>query len=306
MNVREWSLIAFTILGQMSVGSFLVLGVVRFFATRKSGSEEADRLSDFALYAIGPVLILGLIASIFHLGKPINAYLAVTNIGTSWLSREILFGVIFAVLGAIYALLQWRKIGPIALRVAIGWLTAIAGVALVYSMAKIYMLETQPAWNSFMTILAFYTTTLLLGALAMGVAFVANFSFLRRKDPSCEEVQCELLRGSIRWIAVASIVLLGVELLALPIFTAYLAAAGGAASTSASMLIGEFNVIFILRLIFAFVGAGIFGIFLYQTALSPGQEKAMGNFTYAAFVLVLVAEVLGRFLFYATQVQISI
>ena len=32
----------------------------------------------------------------------------------------------------------------------------------------------------------------------------------------------------------------------------------------------------------------------------------MGNLIYAAFALVLVAEVLGRFLFYATQVQIGI
>jgi len=306
MNVKEWSLIAFTILGQMSVGAFLVLGVVRTFATRKAGAEEADRMSDIALYAIYPVLILGLIASIFHLGNPTNAYLSVANFGSSWLSREILFGVIFAVLGAVYILLQWRKIGPVAVRALIGWLTAIAGVALVYSMSKIYMLETQPAWNSFMTPLAFFTTTLLLGALAVGVAFVAAFAYLKRKEPSCEAVQCELLRGSIRWIAVASIVLLGVELLALPIYVAYLAAAGGAAVESASMLIGEYNVLFILRLIFAFVGAGIFGVFLYQTALSPGQEKVMGNFTYAAFVLVLVAEVLGRFLFYATQVQIIV
>jgi len=37
MNVREWALIAFTILAQMSVGSFLVLGVVHFFAARKDG-----------------------------------------------------------------------------------------------------------------------------------------------------------------------------------------------------------------------------------------------------------------------------
>jgi len=306
MNVREWSLIAFTILGQMSVGAFLVLGVVRFFATRKAGAEEADRLSDRALLAIGPVLILGLIASVTHLGNPTNAYRAVANFGSSWLSREILVGVIFAVLGAVYAIMQWRKVATSAVRSIVGWLAAIAGVVLVYSMAQIYMLETQPAWNTAMTPLSFFTTTLLLGSLAVGAAFVANFSFVKRKDPGCEEIQCELMRGSIRWIAVASIVLLGIELLALPIFIAYLSAGGAAAVTSAGMLVGEFSAVFIFRLILAFIGAGIFGIFLYQTALTPGQERVMGNFTYAAFLFVLVAEVLGRFLFYATQVQILI
>ena len=54
MNVREWALITFSILAQLSVGSFLVLGVVHFFAARKSGEEEADRLSDRALLAIDP------------------------------------------------------------------------------------------------------------------------------------------------------------------------------------------------------------------------------------------------------------
>ena len=111
MSIREWALILFTILGQMSVGAFLVLGLVHFFAERKAGTAEADRLSDRALLAIGPVLVLGMLASLFHLGNPLNAYRAVANVGTSWLSREILSGVIFAVLGGLFAIMQWRKIG---------------------------------------------------------------------------------------------------------------------------------------------------------------------------------------------------
>ena len=47
MNMREWALIAFTILAQMSVGSFIILGVVHFFAARKSGDVEADRLRTY-------------------------------------------------------------------------------------------------------------------------------------------------------------------------------------------------------------------------------------------------------------------
>lgn len=87
MDMREWALVAFTILAQMAVGSFLVLGVVHFLAQRKAGEAEADRLSDRALLAIGPVLVLGMIASLLHLGTPLSAYRAVTNVGTSWLSR---------------------------------------------------------------------------------------------------------------------------------------------------------------------------------------------------------------------------
>jgi hypothetical protein len=61
-----------------------------------------------------------------------------------------------------------------------------------------------------------------------------------------------------------------------------------------------------MRVVLAFLGAGVFALFLYQNALSPGQEKVLGRLAYSAFALVLVAEVLGRFLFYATHVKIGL
>ena len=71
-------------------------------------------------------------------------------------------------------------------------------------------------------------------------------------------------------------------------------------------MVGPFIWALVLRVVLAFVGAGVFAVFLYQNAFSPGQEKMLGNLAYAAFALVLVAEVLGRFLFYATHVRIGI
>ena len=111
-----WALITFTILVQMSVGSIWVLGVAHYFAACKYGAEEADRLSDRALFALVPVIALAFIASLLHLGNPFNAYRAVAHLGSSWLSAEIFFGVIFAVLAFIFAFLQWRKIGSLVLR----------------------------------------------------------------------------------------------------------------------------------------------------------------------------------------------
>lgn len=306
MNVREWALIAFSIFAQMSVGSFLVLGVVHFFATRKTDEEQADRLSDRALLAIGPVLVLGLIASLAHLGNPINAYRAVANLGSSWLSREIFFGVLFAVLGGAFALMQWRKLGSTTVRHAVAWVATLVGLLLVYSMAQIYMLPTQPAWNSLATPVTFFTTTLLLGALATGAAFVANYAYVQRQEPECADVQCELLRGSLRWIAVASILLLGLEFLVAPLYVASLSAQGGAAAVSAGLMVNSYGAVFALRLALVFLGAGVLAMFVYQNALSPGQERVVGYLTYAAFGLVLVSEVLGRFLFYAIQVGVGI
>jgi anaerobic dimethyl sulfoxide reductase subunit C (anchor subunit) len=306
MDARDWALITFTILVQMSVGSIWVLGVAHFFAARKYGTEEADRLSDRALFALVPVIVLAFIASLLHLGNPFNAYRAVAHLGSSWLSREIFFGVIFAVLAFIFAFLQWRKIGSLVLRNVFAWLAALDGLVLVFVMSNVYMLPTQPAWNSWATPVSFFATTFLLGAMAMGAAFVANYTYLQRKQPGCADAQCALMRAALRWIAVASVLLVGVELVVLPIYMTTVAVGSAAGLASVQLMVGAFGWALVLRVILAFVGAGVLAVFLYQNAMSVGQEKMLGTLAYAAFVIVLVAEVLGRLLFYATHIRIGI
>lgn len=298
MDVREWALITFSILAQMSVGAFIVLGVVHYFSQRKAGEAQADELSDRALLAIFPVLGLGLLASLLHLGNPINAYKAVTNLGSSWLSREILFGVLFAVVGFGFALMQWRKIGSFTLRNLVAWIAALIGIGLVYSMSMVYMIPTRPTWNLITTPLSFFVTTLLLGVLALGAAFVANYWYVQRKNPGCASEQCVLLRDVLKWFAIASIALLGCQFIIVPMALTLAVASG--ASTSVGLMAREYGVVFVLRLLLVFLGAGVLGVFVYRAAQQPGQEQVLGMLAYAAFGLVLVGEVLGRFLFYAT------
>jgi len=307
MDIREWALIAFTILMQLSVGAFVVLGAVHFFATRAKGEVEADRLSDRALLAIGPVLVLGLIASLGHLGNPLNSYRAVANVGSSWLSREILLSVLFTGVGAVFAFMQWKKLGTFLVRTLVAGLAALIGLGQVYSMAMVYQMPLQPAWNNAATPISFFTTTLLLGVLALGAAFVANYAYVQRQTPASAGAQVELLRASLRWFAVAAVVLVGVEFIVTPLQTAYLAASPIAeAQASAALLFSQYSLVLVLRLALVFVGAGILGLFLYRNAMSAGRERIMGTLAYAAFGLVLVSEVLGRFLFYATHVKIGL
>ena len=132
----------------------------------------------------------------------------------------------------------------------------------------------------------------------MGAAFVANYWYVQRKNPGCASEQCVLLRDSLKWIAVASIVLLGCQFVVVPLALTLASASG--ASASVGMMAGEYGVVFVLRLVLVFLGAGVLGIFVYRAAQNPGQEQVMGTLAYAAFAFVLVGEVLGRFLFYAT------
>jgi anaerobic dimethyl sulfoxide reductase subunit C (anchor subunit) len=307
MDIREIALTTFTILGQMAVGSFLVLGVVNFLVTRKAGVEEADRMTDRSWIAIVLVMGLALLASLPHLASPLKAPTAVTNIGTSWLSREILSGAVFFALAAVFAILQWFKVGPRVLRIVIGWLSALVGLVLVFSMSMVYyVLPTQPAWNNLATPISFFTTTLLLGSLATCAAFVANFAIVKKKHPESADLQIKVLHSSLRWIAVLAVVLLGVELVVTPLYLVSLATGVPQAVASAKLIAGPLGTMFLLRMILAFVGAGVFGFFLYQNAQKGEREKLLSTMAYVAFVLVLVAEVLGRLVFYSSHVGITL
>jgi len=305
MNLREWALVAFTILSQMSVGAFVVLGVVHFLALRKSNMAEADKLSDRALLAIGPTLVFGFIASMFHLGNPLNAPRAISNFGSSWLSREIAFGVLFLVLGAAFAFMQWRKVGSPSLRTALAALAAVVGLAQVYSMAQVYLLPTVPAWNTVATPVAFFATSFLLGSLAMGTAFVVNYTVLQRSN-SAGETQLGLLRDALRWIALGALVLLGVEFIVVPMQVATLASGSSAAVASAGVLVNQNGLLFVVRLVLVFLGAGVISLYIYKNAVTGGKVQVLGNLAYLAFALVLVAEIVGRYLFYTSFVKIGI
>jgi anaerobic dimethyl sulfoxide reductase subunit C (anchor subunit) len=306
MNTNEWALIAFTILTQMSVGAFLALGIVHIFVVRNAGLIEADRMSDRILVAIIATLGLGLLASLLHLGNPLHAPKAINNIATSWLSREILSGLIFAVLGLIFVVMQWFKIGSPGLRNVIAWIAAFVGVAFVNFQARIYMLSSQPAWNTFATPMTFFVSTLMLGVLSIGAALVANCAIIQRTNPDCADKQHEILRAVIRWIAIVSIILLGIELVLTPVYLAYLSTSGAAAIQSLGLMAGKYNLTFIVRLVLGFLGAGVLATFLYRNASNSEKENGLAFQAYAAFLLVLIAEVLGRFMFYASGFKLGV
>lgn len=298
MDIREWALLIFTILGQISTGALVVLMIVRAYAVRKAGVEQANRLTDKPLYYVVPIMLLALLASVFHLGNPINIARAVPNLGSSWLSREVIAAVAFVIVAGLYTIMQWRKIGPDVVRTVIGWIAALTGLFQTYAMARVYMIRTQPSWNTFATPITFIVTSLLLGALLIAAILVSTRSGTKE--------QVGLLSGALRGIALAAIVLVGVEFVVLPIYTIYLSTQGEAALQSLSAMAGTFGGILILRLVFVFLGAGVLGFYLYDTASTAGKEKALATIVYSAFILVLVGEVFGRYIFYATHVRIGL
>ena len=309
MNVSEWPLVLFTILAQMAVGSFVTLGVVQLFARRHADLETVDKLSDPAVYAIGPVMVLSIGVAFFHLGNPINTLHVLAGLGHAWLSRELFLGAGFAVLGAVFALCQWRKWLTPAWRQVLAAVTAVVGLGFVFCMSMVYAsLSTVPGWNTPTTPVSFFATTFLLGALAVGTAFVVE-DWLRRRKAGSEAADTtldRLTRGTLRGIGIASIVLLAVEFVVIPITVASLATDGSAAAQqSMSALMATGGLWFVLRLVLVGLGAGVLGFFLYRTA-TKGGARLLAITATSAFGLVLVAEALGRVLFYDSLFHLGI
>jgi anaerobic dimethyl sulfoxide reductase subunit C (anchor subunit) len=294
--VKERSLTAFTILSQMAVGAFWVLGALHTWATRQAGMAAADALTDKALLLVSPFMVLGLLCSFFHLGAPLNAWRAFANLRSSWLSREVLFAVLFTGASGLFTGLQWFKVGTFATRDGAGWAVALIGLALITSMANAYRVRTVPAWNTRATPASFFTTALLLGGLVVGSTLVINHALSIVEGTDAPP---ELLRSALQWIALSAIVLLGMQLVIILLWVSGLAAGQGAALRAAARVTQKHRLILRLRLALAVVGIAVAGV-----ALSPwGEGTGAGVTIILAFGLALVSEVLGRLLFYEARVR---
>jgi anaerobic dimethyl sulfoxide reductase subunit C len=167
--VRERSLVAFTLLTQSAVGAcWTLLAVQLRLGVRGPGESGVGAV----LLVMSLAALVGLGASFLHLGRPSNAWRALGNLRSSWLSREILFASAFAAALVASALLSFRKGSTGFWPGFAEGFAAVLGIALLWSMAMAYRLRTVPAWNGWTTNAAFFASALGLGTLS-AVALLA-------------------------------------------------------------------------------------------------------------------------------------
>ncbi|MGD0611748.1 MAG: DmsC/YnfH family molybdoenzyme membrane anchor subunit [Anaerolineales bacterium] len=160
---EEAPLVAFTLLVQMAVGALWAsLWIFQPLAVL-SGQIAYRLLPLLVLGIVGLFLILGGLASFAHLGRKRNAWKSLKHLRKSWLSREILFCLLFGTGWAASTLMALMGKTPSTLT----WATAILGIGLVYSMAQVYSLRSVPEWNSWRTLVGFLISAGLLGHTAM-------------------------------------------------------------------------------------------------------------------------------------------
>lgn len=319
MHFAEIPLLIFTILGQLSVGVFLVLGAIDLIGSAKWGAKRVELVSDPALYAIGPTLALGFAGSFLHLGNPLNAMNAMNHLGSSWMSREILVGVLFGAAGAVYAIAQLFHLLTPLLRQILAVLTAIIGVVLVFVMAQLYQLPTVPVWNHWTTTAQFFGTTVLLGAMAVAVALAWPLTkpvrHLARDRRSAEAraaysrdldaARHEMVLPILRWLAVVAIVALGFIMIVNLAWIGHLVADGSVSAQQSLGVITERGGIWLIaHLGLALLGTGIMGFFLFRLVRAEhGMPKGLVWVLALAFTLVFVGEIIGRLLFYSAYVR---
>ena len=238
----ENPLILFTLLVQMAAG----MAVFALF----SGPLTIPMLA-----MLGGLMGMGGLVSLLHLGRPLNAWRALSHLKKSWLSREILM---FGLFGASWLIsLVMPGMGKLPL--------ALTGIGLVYSMARVYHLRIMITWNTWRTTAGFFITALVLGQLLMVnvLAYESRFAGIN------------LPPVFIKWIGGITVILLAGEL------GLWLSAKEKAHETVGRLRAG-------------FIAAGMLGA--GTMSIAPNQFGAW--ISLPIFLIVMVEEIIGRWLFY--------
>ncbi len=151
----DWTLIVFTVLAQFGAGTAIFASI--------ANSYNEMQIAKKMWISIFIIMSLAGIVSTLHLQNPFNAFYTITQIGHSWLSREILAVGIFT--GLVF--LQIIKLNNILAK-----LTAVMGMILVFVISQVYAsVASMPFWSNVGTLIAFFGTAFLLGgafALLLG------------------------------------------------------------------------------------------------------------------------------------------
>lgn len=148
---------------KLELGSEWGLLVFSLFSALLFGMLCAFHFGFIALnsFFFSTVAMLGIGLSSLHLGKKGRAFRALLNWRHSWLSREILFFLIFIAVSNIYLFHP----EPSA---TLGWSAIIIGLCLLFSIDKVYLLIPQ------LNQIPFHSASVILTGLFFSAIFIQN------------------------------------------------------------------------------------------------------------------------------------
>ncbi len=264
----EWSLLLFTLLMQASIGAYLWVTIIKW--------RQQDRSFGVTNAVIVVLSAVAVVISLLHLGTPTGALRSLLNIGSSWLSREILFSGGFFGLAAITLLLERSKMDASSLKI-VRIVTTIVGLIAVFSMSMLYMSSIMPAWNSYQTMIDFYATMITLGGILTIVT-------------AREQVEGYVAKMSVV-MAIAIFVHAAVYIL----FLAGLGAGTEAAQSSIAILSQTFAIMAMVRWLLVLGGVG-------AVIASQYMKAHQNTYIYTALAMLVIGLFIGRYIFFAIAV----
>ncbi|EPY1508702.1 DmsC/YnfH family molybdoenzyme membrane anchor subunit [Klebsiella quasipneumoniae] len=275
---HEWPLVLFTVLGQCVVGATLFSGLVWL---ELADQREARQRLVRSMFFIWLLMGIGFLASVMHLGSPLRAFNSLNRVGASALSNEIASGALFFAVGGFWWLLAVLEKMPAALGKIWLVITLLLGLLFILAMTRVYQIDTVPTWYTGYTTSAFFLTVLLSGPL-----FAALLLQMAKVD----------VNG---WF------IAGLSMAALVISAAVIVMQSTGLSTihssvqQAASLLPNYGRLQALRLILLALGLGCWLCPLIRRQ----PPRAVGLL--AGLVLVLIAECIGRGLFYGLHMTVG-
>lgn len=306
MNLREWALPVYTILLQLAVGSMTTLWVLRAIYRSKFQDEQIEGVlrNPVAIILITTTAAMG--GSFFHLSRPFHSFQAVFNLGSSWLSREVFFTVLFWGAVVVLWLLQAHVDGHGRIKSLVGWTAVGFGITAIFCMANCYLLPFQVAWNTLFTPVSFYSSVILLGVSATFTMLTMDLRFTLLQNPLKVHTQPQIIRRSLPGFAAAPVIVVLIILAQYEFLINTLSTGNEIAQASARLYLGLYQPLLIFRLITAIAGAGVLVTAIIRTLCDKIDITKLSFHAYMGCLLLLISEILGRFLFYATHIRLGV
>ncbi|MGI1657366.1 MAG: dimethyl sulfoxide reductase anchor subunit family protein [Desulfitobacterium sp.] len=268
---EHFALTTFSISIQAAVGIMVFVTIGRLFT-------KGGMFKNAVILAAG-LGIVGMIASMLHLGRPLHAINALSQFSTSWLSREIWFTAIFLGLTVFATALLYVKPQSTGAITGLSLAAAVVGLIDVYSMATIYSSASVPVWESATTYVEFYAAAISMGAIL--------FLALSMKEAGKMKKIVVLSVATVITVQVAAVV---------PYFIGMSASSSTALQASLAIL-GGLKTATALKWLFILAGAGLV-LWMAKDELS----KSVSNAFVGGAALIFIGQVVGRYVFYAAMV----
>jgi len=306
---KDWTLVFFTTLSQLSVGIILCFTWLVYFNSDTGFSFELGLSLKNPVFLSLMSIGLATTISFLHLGNPSNAPRSMNNLAGSWVSREILALGVYSTSLLIVLVLAWTNWNVEYLEYLLV-LSSVFGLVFLWMMTRIYVIPTIPPWNSWYTGLSFISTTVCLGLIT--ILFLhyilgcvnCDEQFINDQNAGCVTCYARFIDDQTgKYLTVSLMIILLIEIIS----GFYHQTQLGRMNTGIDDLVlnkGAFYQVFLIRMVMLILALLTLFVLLFKPGLLA--EKDYFLWIYPLLVLLIAQELTGRLLFYSSYFRIGV